>query len=341
MATRRLRAAALIVVLGALAAGCSSGRDPLEIGVKRLALDLAFKDETKADPVAPAQVIEILGLPDEGLALDEPDAPRRSPVRPAELIPLIPPCPVAEPDNFPKEPVTVFFRGAPKPGVYGVHAAGTIRALGAIPFTVPYPFRLTYEVKNVTVTPAVPPDLPNPPRDLVDQGNVVTYDLVKNISPTLQVTDSYRYNRTEFTLTKRVTKTGNRTVTFTPSPAIVLESMTSGDRDAWSSAGADRETNIAMVVQGTIEKREFVDLCGQNYDAWKVNSNEQVVNLDSGEQSGTDPQQPNVYRFANHLGGLVISEEGHFTTVIEVAGQLVPVEFDYVSTFDSVEPKPR
>ena len=338
----RLRAGAAVLALGLVAAGCGGGRDPLEIGVKSLALDLAFKDESKADPVPPAQVIEILGLPpQEILEVDEPERVRPAPIRPTEPTFFLPPCPEAAPDAFPKEPVSVFFRGAPKPGVYGVHAAGTIRVLGSLPFALPYPSRLTYEVKNVTVTPATPPDIPNPPRDFIDQGNVVTYDLVKTISSDLVVTDSYRYTRAEFTLTKRVTKAGDRITTFTPTPAVVFESMTAGDGDTWSSAGADRESNIAMVVQGSIEKREFVDVCGQRYDAWKVNSTEQLVDIDTGEQTGTDPQQPNVYRFANHLGGLVISEEGHFTSVVEFAGQLVPVEFDYVSTFDSLEPRTK
>jgi hypothetical protein len=326
----------VVVAMSLVAGACGRrGPDPLEIGVKRIALDLAFKDESKAPPPEPAKIIEVIGLPE--------DAPVELPTRVQPTLPgyfLASPCPEAQPDAFPKEPVTIFFRGAPKAGIYGVHGRGTIKLTsGALTFTLPFPPRLTYEVKNVTVTPSVPPDVPNPLRDLIDQGDNVTYDLVKTISPQLIITDSYHYTRSAFTLTKRVTVSSGVTTTFTPTPPITLESMTKGDGDTWSSAGSDQANSVAMVVQGAIEKREFVDVCGQRYDAWKVNSTETAADLATGAQTGTDPQQPNIYRFANHLGGLVISEEGHFTQALTVNGSPVTAEWDYTSTFDSVEPK--
>ena len=335
MGTRRVAIAVVVAALVANAACGRGGRDPLEIGIKRIALDLAFKDETKATPVPPAKVIEALGLPVEDL--DEVTIPGK---RPPALPPPTNRCPQAEPDTFPKEPVGVFFRGAPKPGRYGVHGSGTIKINTALfSLALPFPSQLVYEIKNVTVTPSIPPDLPNPPRELVDQGDNVTYDLVKRISPTLTVTDSYHYTRKEFTLTKRVTQNNDSVTTFTPTPAIVLESMTAGEGDTWSSAGADSETSNAMVVQGRIEKREFVDLCGTRYDAWKVFSTESTANLDNGDHSETDAQQPNVYRFANHLNGLIISEEGHYSQTTTLNGTPTTIEWDYTATFDAIEPK--
>jgi hypothetical protein len=335
MATRRLTIALLAAAL--LGGACGrGGADPLEIGVKRIALDLAFKDETKATPEPPARILEELGLPPDLEPITA--TPAR---RPTVTKPPVNPCPVAPDDAFPKEPVTIFFRGAPKAGRYNVHATGTIKVTtAAFPLTLPFPPHLTYEVKNVVVTPTIPPDVPNPPRDLVDQGDVVTYDLVKTISPTLTITDSYHYTRKEFTLTKRVIVNNGDTATFAPTPAITLESMTKGNGDTWSSAGADSASSTAMVVQGAIEKREFVDICGTRYDAWKVNSTETFANLDSGDQSNTDAQQPTVYRFANHLGGLIIQEEPHFTQATTINGAPATVEWDYVATFDSVDPVP-
>lgn len=57
-------------------------------------------------------------------------------------------------------------------------------------------------------------------------------------------------------------------------------------------------------------------------------------------QSGTDATQPNLYWYANHFGALLIQEEGHYTTVLQVDGSPVTLEFDYTSTLDSVTPSP-
>lgn len=339
--SRMRQVVAIAAALAMLATACGgSGADALEIGVKRIALDLAFKNEALAEPVPPARIIEVIGAPEEIFEEDEePNVVRRV------QSPLPPPretCPEADPESFPKEPVTVFFRGAPKEGTYRLHNQGTIRVTGgAFPFTLPFPAVSTWQIRNVVVTPAVPSDIPQPVRDYLGSGDIVTFDLEKKVTTvgaSLIVTDSYRYNRTELTLQKRVTSTQGRKDTFTPTPAVTLIKTEQGDGDTWNSAGFDRATNTSMVVQGKIERRQFVDVCGERFDAWKVVSTESTANLLTGEHSETDVQQPNVYRFANHFGALVLQEEGHYSQSLIIDGRPVTLRYDYISTLDSIEP---
>ena len=48
-----------------------------------------------------------------------------------------------------------------------------------------------------------------------------------------------------------------------------------------------------MVVQGSIDKREVVDVCGSLYDSYRVISSEQVSNVSAGYNSQTASNDPN------------------------------------------------
>jgi hypothetical protein len=331
----------MLAVLALLAAACGgSGSDALEIGIKRIALDLAFKDDTKAEPLAPARVIEVIGAPPDTIApLAEDPLPRPRLPSTTVALPPAPRCPEAAPDNFPKEPVTIFIRGVPKEGTYRLHNRGTIKITTAtFTLNLPFPAVSTWKIRNVVATPQVPSEFPKEVRDIIDPGDIVTFDIEKQLGPTLRIIDSIKYDRTTLSLTKRVTISEGRRDELNPTPAITFMKTDQGDGDSWSSAGMDRGTNTAMVVQGSIEKREFVDICGERFDAWKVLSTESTANLVNSEHSETDVQQPNVYRFANQFAALVLQEEGHFSSTLLVDGTPVTVEFDYVSTLDSIEP---
>jgi hypothetical protein len=330
-----------MVACALVATGCSGGKkDPLVIGVKRIALDLAFADKTKAAPVERSKVIEVLPVPTEVLTDLLGPAPVTGTGRRLPPLPPARPCPQAAPDNFPKEPVTLVIRGAPKAGLYRLHNNGTVKITdGAIPFTISYPNLSTMEIRNVVVTEQVPGQSGAPPavQGLLNTGNVVTFDTIEKIGTT-SVRSSYRYDTTNFQLTRRETTSPGRHTVLAPAPAITLQHLGKGDGDTWASAGADQPSQTGMVVQGAIEKREFVDVCGQRYDAWKVNSTESTANLNAGEHSETAANQPNVYHFANHLGALMIQRDIHLSETVNVEGKLITVQYDFVSTFDSVDP---
>ncbi len=339
--THARRPAALLVLLALASAACGgSGPDPLLIGMKRIALNLAFADEELANPVDPVRVIRIIPAPQELLEDDANFEEYRPTARPRPPEP--PACAVAGPDVFPDEPVPIFPRGAPAEGVYSFHNTGTINITGTVvALAIPYPRTSKVEIRNVVVVDAVPGGEALTPagRAALGLSKVVSFDRINKISPELTVADSYRYDEGKFELTKRVV-TSQGVTTFNPQPAITFLEFGQGEGDTWSSAGIDTENNLSMVVQGQISNREFVDLCGKIVDAFRVLSNETSVNLDDTSQSGTDATQPNIYWFANHLGALLIQEEGHFTQVIQVDGTPVTLEFDYVSTLDSVIPSP-
>jgi hypothetical protein len=318
--------------------------DPLAIGVKRIALNLAFSDEAKAVPLPPEQVIVQIPVDQSVVLPPEIVLPARP--KPVTRQPVVPPptkCPAAAPDTFPSEPVTIFARGAPKAGVYTLHNEGTITlGIGAFSLPLPYPRRSTVEIRNVVVQDAVAGGEALPPavRALAGISPVVTFDAFKTVSPELAILNSYRYDEAKLTLTKRVILTPSETTTFQPTPDITFMQFGKGEADSWSSAGIDQPHNLGMVVQGKIDNREFVDLCGKVYDAFHVTSNENVADLASGGTSGTDVAKPNIYWFANQLGALIIKEEGHFTQTIRVQGNIASLKFDYTSTMDSVDPTP-
>lgn len=339
---RRLFRSTLALALCLVAAGCGSrGPDPLVIGMKRIALNLAFaKEELAAPPVAPQRIITLIPAPpDLAGNFDSYKSPPKGTTRP----PLASPCAVAPPGTPAAEPVPIFARGAPKEGVYTWHNDGTIKVTGGVfPITIPYPRKTTTEIRNVQVKPASPGGEALTPDGRVALGlsYVVTFDVVKKISPELIITSSYRYDESNVVLTKRVTTTNQTTSEFAPQPTVTFLNFGKGEGDTWSSAGIDTKQNVSMVVQGSISNREFVDLCGVVVDAFKAVSNETSVNLSDSSQSGTDAQQPNVYWFANQFGALLIQEEGHYTQVIQVDGSPVTLEFDYKSTLDSTVPAP-
>jgi hypothetical protein len=341
---RRSTAAAAGVALCLMTAACGGrGPDPLVIGMKRIALNLAFaKDELAAPPVPPEHIITYIPAPPELIA-DGDFSKFKTPPKGTNKPPPPPPCAVAPPGTPAAEPVPIFARGVPKEGSYSWHNEGTIKITGTVfPITIPYPPKTKSEIRNLQVKPATPGGEALTPAGRVALGlsYVVTYDVVKKISPELIVTDSYRYDESNLVLTKRAIKTQQTTTEFVPQPTITFLNFGKGEGDTWSSAGIDTKQSVSMVVQGLISNREFVDLCGVVVDAFRIVSNETSVNLSNSSQSGTDAQQPNVYWFANQFGALVIQEEGHFTQVVQVDGAPVTLEFDYKSTLDSTAPGP-
>jgi hypothetical protein len=335
---RRLRTWAAALAAAATLPACAHHGAHVQIGVRRMALDLAFKDPSKARPATVEQVL-----------VPAPEAPvsnflaNQSPrsliaagpaLRPEALgPPPHPACPTAPAGAVPRAPAPLFIKTAPAAGVYRQHNSGAFEITGGPAAKGPYPAASQEEVRNVK-TESTPGPLPG-------QGptTVVTYEVVQPGVQGGSTVASYQITATELDLVKVESATAAGTTTFQPSPPVTLMQF-GREGTSWSAGGVDPSTGTAMVVQGSIVRRENVDVCGTVYEAYRVTSTEQVSNVADGYNSQTDANDPNVYDVATGLGGLFLSQHVHTTTTFDVNGSPVTVALNYTSVFDSAQPQP-
>ena len=348
------RMIAIGLAMAMLAGACGGGgEDPrINIGLQRIALDLAFKaeGEEKAEPqqvvlptVIPSQAEFAVAVP--AATIEEPAAASV----PLPVRPFVPPCPAADAGAVPERGVNATVLRPPVAGVYDIHRKGTFAIESAVfPFQGPMPPKGEKEYRNVKVIPGTTGVLGD---KAPDQYEYEIYEQTGDnfTSRTLRTTAS------AIQLVKQVTKVAETTVTFTPTPPITLVALGGNEGGTWNSAGVDTATGTSMVVQGTLVRRENVDLCGTVYDAWMAQTTERVTNVsdqytsqtdDAGNQTnaatGAEPGKPNTYWVATQFGGLFIQEEFHTRTTltVEVAGAPVPItlKLDYTNTFDRIDP---
>jgi len=353
----------VLVACSLIASSCGSAPEsPLELGVKRVALDLAFADADKAGPPPTPQVIITVVPFDEetieaAFASAEPDVRDRQPPADAEEpdppapAPFprpparVPDCPAADGATSPTGPVTLRPGREPLEGYYVLKNTGsiTIETGGVVPLKLPYPRESFWHVSNVKKVRAetLPGQgaLPGAAESRLPPADKVTFDLTKFVG-TFEIRDKLEYDITSLRLVERTVVTRDGEGTFKPSPAItMMEFMAEGDD--WRSAGIDDETLTGMTVEGRTAKREFVDTCGSLHDTFRVESNETQVNLRTQETQGTEPGNPIIYNVATHLGPLTIKEKAKYNQTVTLAsGAKLVLRWDYESTMTSVEPSP-
>lgn len=317
-----------LVAFASAAAACGSGgAPPFEFGIQAVALNLAFAEPELAVPVPPNVIVKLIPAPP---GVDSGDDLDRFVLAPPPPVP--PTCPVAPDNSIPVDVVSFAVDAPPAAGLYRRHNTGTMDITGG-PFSVVLPFPPTStwehgEPELITTT------------DVLGTTTAVTqYDVRKVLSPSFIVTDRYELRADRVVLVRRTTQTGAGVTTFEPSPAI--DFFVFGEQgDTWNSAGIDLERGTSMVVQGLIESREIVDVCGEVYDTYRVAVSENSVDLSTGDSSGTPQDDPNIYNIATQFGGLVVREDVHstFTTTDPGTGTPLVIEFDYISTVDAVKP---
>jgi len=330
------RRAVVIVLATALLASCGRGPEDFEVGVKRVALALAFAEEELAEPVSPHVIRQLVPAP--------PEVDFSNPPPVEEVVfefdnPLD--CPAAPPGAAPAQAVQRAVTSPPAAGPYLRHNEGTVEVTGGvIPLTLPFPPLTRWEVGESEAIPRQPGPFAGGPLDTTPPGNNHELDIRKVIiENAFVVTDRVRITHAEIQLLSRTTEASGTTTVFSPDPPITLYQF-AVEGTTWRSAGVDTETDTAMLVQGTIQRREVVDVCGERIDTYRVSMTESVVNLQTGETSGTDADRPNVYNVAPHHGGLVIREDVRSTTRARdpESGAPVIVLLEYVSTINAVEP---
>jgi hypothetical protein len=369
--TRR-RLVALVAAAAALAGACGGNDDPLEIGFRRIALDLAFKDAAKAEPVEPTQVIRQFVEPEVTFSVEEvvETEPREPTVR--RVVRTVPrqqqrSCPTAPEGATPATPAFAVVKEPPKVGSYARHNEGTLNiALATSNFDLPVPALSTWQIgRSEFVSASVlaadqDVDALAPPPEV--RGNttafpeVPEFELTRRLLPGYSVTDTFRYTYTDepggdyLYLVKRVRVTQGKESTFTPSPPIRIVRLNVPEGNLADAgvvhAGVDKATGVAMAVQSQILSRELVDVCGEVVDTYRVQIKENVVDLSKEvpETSGNEGETANYWNIQFDNGLLIVREEVHSTyrTTTEVLGQPVPViiTYDYTSTLDSLQPGP-
>lgn len=330
----RSRLAPLLVLAVAGTACGGGGEPPFQFGIRAVALNLAFKEPELAQPIAPNVIVKLIaGVP--GLEAPEDLADFATPPYqpPIAVDPPSDACPKAPDNSVPGEVVTFAVEAPPAPGTYPRHNIGRINITGgAFPITVPFPSATFWQVGDAA---------PIATTDALGATTTVTqYDVTKTLSPAFVVTDRYEIRKDRVVLVQRTTRTDTGETVFVPSPAIDFF-VFGQEGDSWNSGGVDLERGTSMVIQGKIEAREVIDVCGEVFDTFRVSSSETTVDLETGDTSGTPQDDPNIYNIGTQLGGLVLREDVHstFTTTDQASGTPLVVEFDYISTVNSVEPE--
>lgn len=330
-----MRRIVLLVIVLALVAGCSRGGQAIELGIKRVALSLSFADEDKAEPAETRVVYQLIPAP-PALVSASPATPPL--VLPPFELPAFIACPSAPEGASPKQAVLRLATQPPAAGIYPRRNTGTIHVEGAlVPIDLPYPpFSLWEFGESKQIEVAGDPTGSTAPM-VQDE-----YTVKKSLTPDFFVIETLRRTPTGIALVKRETTANGTTTTLTPSPPVTVYSF-GVENEEWRSAGVDQETSTAMLVTGKVVKREVIDVCGELIDTYQATFTEEVVNLDTGDVSGSNPGEPNTINVAPQLGALVIREDIHATARTRDAenGAPLTIQLDYVSTTSSVEPVPR
>ena len=344
-------AVAAVVLFALVAAGCSSKEDPLEIGFRRVSLDLVFKDATKAPPVEPQQVVQVIEFFDQefpgfadSLQEEEEEEPAPEPTpRPRRPVPpradAEEPCIPAPEGAVSDEPVFATVKDPPKVGSYTRHNAGTIgfEIPPLPPGTLRYPPTTKWDITDVVIdrgTVATNPkedavlgELPQSPAT----PEVVRFTLTRNVSASLKTIDTYQYylDRGDADLDNsnldgdgiylvrreiRSSTLGNSV--FTPTPPVMIAPIDeeSEDSEVQTSAGIDRENNAAMSVTSKVIGRAYIDACGDVIDTYTVQWEEQFVDLSGGTPSvsgNVESGKPNIWNISFSKNLLLAREEMH------------------------------
>jgi hypothetical protein len=330
-----------LLLAAALVAACGPSRpDRLEFGVQRIALDLAFVDEDAAPPPQPEVIVKLVPAPPEvyepGFDFDTVRVPDDETDLGDDVVlpPLPPRCPAASPEATIDLPVSPSVIDPPAPGRYPRASNGWIELVTAGPtLKFPYPFESSWLISKERKAPGPTGTVQVPTNAPTGRQWTVTKQL--GAFQTIEVMELA--SNGVVLVERRTVNNGAETVLRPDPPVTVFQFGAEGD--SWNTAGADVEHDLAIVIQGAINDRVVIDVCGLLAEAFVIGYTEQVVNLVTGETSGTDSAEPSTIYYAPQYGGLVVKEEMHTTQRVTAPdGSPVVVNLDYISTLMSVDP---
>lgn len=356
------RPVVLCVLLGLVMSACANPETGLEIGFRRIALDLAFRDPEKAVEVEPQIVVRRFVDAEIEIPPDPPE--------PVTVRRIVPPlreftCDKAADGAVPQEPAFPVVKGPPIAGRYPRHNAGKITLeLATRAIELPVPAKSDWDVDAVRFVKANPaindaaPDAPTPPPAATANATAFPemgeFQLTRRVTRGFEQIDTYRYTFHEAAggdflyLIKRVTVANGERSTFVPEPPVRILRLnvpegTLADAGV-AHAGLDRRSNVAMSSVSQILGREPVDVCGEVVDTYRVQIQQQLVDLSKAppEVSGNEGDAADIWNIQFDNGLLIVREQVDRTlrTSMEVLGQRVPVtvRYQYTSTLDSMDP---
>jgi len=330
-----MRRIVMLVLATSLVAGCSTGHHELELGIKRVALALAFADEGKAQPVPPKIVYQLIPAP-PALVAEAPSTPPSA--LPSFELPAFITCPKANLAGAPEKAVLRLARKPPDAGKYPRRNTGTIRVEGGLlPLNLPYPPFSLWEYSAAThINVPADPTGAAVPAETDDE-----FTVKKTLTPEFFTVETLRRTSTGIVLVKRETTANGVKTTFTPSPSPTVYQF-GVENDQWESAGIDTDTSTSILVTGKIIKREVVDVCGTLVDTYQAQYTEELVNLNTGEVSGTDPSTTSFISVAPQFGALVVKEDMHLVSHVRdpKSGSPLTITMNYVSTASTTGPVP-
>jgi hypothetical protein len=339
----RSRSFAVAALLAIALSACSSDKSTVDLGLKRITLDLAFKNPSKA--VKPPTIAQVLVAQEPAAVatqlFGELSQRGSAVLRP----PLFTVCSTAAKGALPEVPVSGVPSGPPAPGIYTQHNSGTFDLSGPLALKGAFPPIGQMEVVakgDTTTLDAAGGEVRTITYDVINRNLIATTTtryqsivraLARRIGPTSAGPIS-----SELELVSIETKVGTDVTTFRPTPPITLMQY-GGEAAQWVSAGTDQETGTAMVVTGIISRREPIDVCGKMIDTYRVESTERITNIVTGYTSMTAADDPNVYNVATQFGGLLVRQHTATTSTFTSAGLPATLVINNTSTVDSVTPR--
>jgi hypothetical protein len=341
--TRVLVVAASVVAASSCGLGSSSGFD---VGLQKVALDLAFENEKSEKPVPPQAAFDPVPVASQAQVTIGafPNLARQDP-RPTFKVPDVfhVDCPEAPPNAAPKTIVSRSIDNLPTPGRYLHKEEGTFDLQGPIPVKGSLPPYSVRDYVNVRKVPQPNDTFGAPVADFL------AFDMVTPLGGDDFIKREMQVTPTALQLKRLTYRLGGSEFVFSPSPAITMMDIgaNGGEGATWDSAGTDISTKTSMIVRGGIVRRELVNVCGTVYEAYKVRSTERVISLaatipfssmtdDADDISGVTPtDSPNYYWVATQHGGQFLKEETHTVTTIGATS----LSIDGTSTVMSLTPR--
>jgi hypothetical protein len=342
-----LRGLAVGCCVAAVGACGRGGGASFDVGLQRVALDLAFKDAALAKPktqVPPERQLGPLTVPSQAqFALTYPDllkgdrTPRNIPI-PKRFLD----CPEPPRNAVPHDLAASSIDRQIKTGRYLYKFDGSFDLEGPITFKGKLGPYLVEDYGNAGFIPASTDALSQP------VSKAYTWDVVQPLGNGNFVRRSFRATDTALQLAAITYHLGDDEVTFKPTPAVTMMDLGANLKEGatWYSGGTDMASKTSIIVNGGVVGRELVKACGVVYDAWKIKNSERIVSLagtvpftsftdDANNPQGEDEtHQPNYYWVGTQFGGLFLGEEIHTTTTLGATTLLL----DGRSTIMSIDP---
>ena len=296
----------LLMLAGALTAGCSGPDRPLQVGVKEVPSNVVLGDQSSPTPAPVVQVTSgpapvfalppppsVVTLPPPPLALPEPDRPQAPPVPQ----PTAAACPAADPLEAPALEAPSDISARPARAQYLFRNTGSFEQSGADARRGSFP-----ALSLRTVSGAL--DNPN--------GSGFAFSVTETLGD-ITTTTEYVVVTSQPLPTDperglyiaRISSSSGSD--FRPTPSLKVASLPLVRGSTHEARGVDPRTATAMSFTSTVTGKDRVDACGVPLDSFTVELTEGRVISPTQDLTFTS-----TYALGTQFGGLVLRESTAF-----------------------------